>query len=463
MKMPWNHPKFPRKILVSLLRSDIIVPLISTMPPKARSKQTDRSDHSDPIHAPHPAQSVGFSVDQPDISKEELLSLNAELNATNKQLSSRMKELEQAKEQAEAASRAKLRFLSGMSHDIRTPLTSIMSLSEILDDLLDKDHQEIGSEIQHACNHLLKTIDSVLDLARLQDGQLELLIEPVDLTEVLEKTCCVFDPKRKRVNGRERISLSVDDPPIHVQAEKGALLRIFGNLVGNALKFCPDDVIEIRACKEADHARIEVADKGPGISPEFQKELFKPFTQERGKQKSSLPGSGLGLSISHELVGLMHGTIEVDSQPGGGTTMTVCLPLSANEPTPAIAEKEHTPLTGPSRDALICDDHNATCRVLRRMLKNEPVTVVDNESDLYQNLPGKQTLLLDINLHGKERGLKIMQNLKADPQYRELRIVAFTAHCQPGQQEEFLAKGFDDYLGKPFQKKDLLATLFPGN
>ncbi|MFP4260971.1 MAG: chemotaxis protein CheB [Opitutales bacterium] len=237
-------------------------------------------------------------------------------------------ELEQAKEGAEAADRAKTRFLSSMSHDIRTPLTSIMSLAEILDELLDPDYQEIAGEIQHACNHLLKTLNSVLDLARLQAEELELTLEPVDLNEILEEIRCVFDPKRKRVDEQERLRLTVEDPSILVQAERGALLRVFGNLVGNALKFCPDAAIEIRAAMESKMARIEVADQGPGISPEFQKDLFKPFSQEQGKQKSSLPGSGLGLSITRELVDLMQGTIEVDSKEGQGTTMIVRLPLS---------------------------------------------------------------------------------------------------------------------------------------
>lgn len=369
-------------------------------------------------------------------------------------------ELERAKEGAEAASRAKLRFLSGMSHDIRTPLTSIMSLSEILDELVDEELSEIGSEIQHACNHLLKTIDSVLDLARLQDGDFELSLEPIDLGEVLEETCCVFDPSRKRINGRERISLTMDEVPLHVHAEKGAVLRIIGNLVGNALKFCPEDVIEITAAKESGYARIEVVDRGPGISREFQKELFKPFTQERGKQKTSLPGSGLGLSISSELVSLLRGTINVESGQGKGTTMVVRLPLSRGDPKPAVAGGLPSPLNGPLGDALICDDHNAIRRMLRRMLANQPVTVVETEEELYANLDGKQALLLDINLHGKNRGVEIMRDLRANPKYQPLRIVAFTAHSQPGQREQFLKEGFDDYLSKPFKKKDLLAKLF---
>ena len=371
-------------------------------------------------------------------------------------------ELEQARDGAEAANRAKSRFLSSMSHDIRTPLTAIMGLTEILDELPDDEHQEIGSEIQKACTHLIDTLDSVLNLARLQSGEVELPLDPIVLNELLEEISAVFDPVSIQGSGEKRIHLTTGAQPIQVVAERGALLRVLSNLVGNALKFCPDAPIEIRVVEEADHARIEVADTGPGMSPEFQQELFKPFTQERHKQKSSLPGSGLGLSICHELVGLMHGSIEVRSKEGDGTTLSVRLPISREAP--AAAPVPEKPKGAPSPTAktaetLICDDHNATCRILRQMLKHEPVTVVESESELYQHLPGKAVLLLDINLHGKDRGTEIMQELRADPQYQELRIIAFTAHCQPGEDKEFLKKGFDDYLGKPFQKEDLLAKL----
>ncbi len=368
-------------------------------------------------------------------------------------------ELERAKEDAEAANRAKTRFLASMSHDIRTPLTGIIGLSEILGESSGDDLREIGGEIQKGCNYLLQTLDSVLNLARLQSGGVELPLEPIHLNEILEETRNVFDPAHKRATGSERIRTEMNDPSIRVRAEKGALLRVVGNLVGNALKFCPDEPIEIRVTAGDGHARIEVADKGPGISAAFQKELFKPFTQERNPHTGSLPGSGLGLSITHELVGLMRGTIQVESREGAGTTMIVRLPLDGDGKTSATAGKASPPPAARVADALICDDHNATCRILRRMLAQEPVTVVDNETALHENLPGKQVLLLDINLNGSERGIEIMRELRADPRYRELRIVAFTAHCGDDQKQNFMEIGFDDYLSKPFRKEDLLAML----
>ncbi|MFP4492369.1 MAG: ATP-binding protein [Puniceicoccaceae bacterium] len=374
-------------------------------------------------------------------------------------------ELEQAKEAAEDASRAKSRFLAGMSHDIRTPLGSIMSLAEMLGDSPGDEHRETAREIHKICTHLVGTLDSVLNLARLQSGGRELPLEPIALAGVLEEIRTVFAPRRHPGDGRERIRLTGTDKPIQVRAERGALLRAIGNLVGNALKFCPDEPIEIRVAAEAGHARIEVADRGPGISPGFQKDLFKPFTQERREQKNSPPGSGLGLSITHELVGMMNGTIDVRSREGVGTTMILRLPLSGGDrvEAPARAAEEAAAAAAGRLAALICDDHGTTCRILRRMLAKEPVTVVDNETDLYRNLPGKGALLLDINLHGQDRGIAIMRELRADPRYRDLRIVAFTAHCLPGQKEGFLEKGFDDYLAKPFKRQELLAKLFAGN
>jgi CheY-like chemotaxis protein len=118
--------------------------------------------------------------------------------------------------------------------------------------------------------------------------------------------------------------------------------------------------------------------------------------------------------------------------------------------------KEQRPLR-----ALICDDHEATCKVIRRLLKDFDVTVVSSEAELYEHIDQAEVLLLDINLRGKHRGIEIMKSLRQDPKYKDLRIVAFTAHALPGQKESFLEDGFDDYMSKPFRRQDLIDKINP--
>lgn len=370
---------------------------------------------------------------------------------------------EQAEREAElkAASEAKTRFLSSMSHDIRTPLTAIMGLAEVLHEILDEDHREISDEIKQACKHLIGTLDSVLSLAHLQGGRQKLELAPVDLAELLGELRSTFDPKRTQTNVGPRVELVVETPGPLVLAEHGALLRTLSNLLGNALKFCPNKPVVLRAGQESNEAVIQVEDQGPGISEDFIEDLFKPFTREQREEDASLPGSGLGLSISHELVRLMGGSIEVDSEIGKGTTMTVRLPLAGRSE--ALEIESPNTAESPSKQrlrALICDDHESTCKVIRRMLRNHDAIVVSKVAELYEHLDRVDVLLLDINLQGKNRGIEILKNLRADRKHKNLHIIAFTAHALPGQREAYIEEGFDGYLGKPFTREDLVDAIY---
>ena len=362
-----------------------------------------------------------------------------------------------------AANEAKTRFLSSMSHDIRTPLTAILSLAEMLEEVLDSDHQEIGEEITNSCTHLIESLDSVLKLAHLQSGNFKLSNEPVHLNPILTSIGNTFDPARKQnETGRVHISLEVENSELFAIADIGSLRRVLSNLVGNAVKFCPDKPVIIRAYEKFGRIEIQVEDHGPGISEEFLKDLFKPFTQQAESRKTSLPGSGLGLSIVHELVQLMDGEIKVDSSPGRGTTMTVCLPAYSSDQN--TKENKSGVSKGLSRSktgskAVICDDNETSCLIVSRMLRDYDATVVSDEKDLFPALDDADVLLLDINMNGENRGSDIMKSLRKDEKHKDLYIVAFTAHALPGQKEEFIKEGFDDYLSKPFRKAELIEKI----
>ncbi len=377
--------------------------------------------------------------------------------------------LKHAELELKTANEAKSRFLSSMSHDIRTPLTAIMGLADVLNEIADEDHREIGDEIRNSCRHLIGTLDSVLSLAHLQGSRQELTLEPLELGEMLSQIRDTFDPKSRQNDGEARVRLVMEETGLHVMAERGALLRVLSNLLGNALKFSPGKPVTLRANREADQVKIQVEDHGPGIPEDFIQDIFKPFTRRESDKDSSLPGSGLGLSISEELVRLMKGSIEVESEIAKGTTMTVRLPLSqgphpdrtGNSATQSTRMMSETSEKSTPR-ILICDDHASTCKVIRLMLRDYDAIVVDNVEELHENLPGAGILLLDINLQGKNRGIEIMKSLRSDPDFQDLYIIAFTAHALPGQKESYLEAGFDDYLAKPFRQQDLIDTISRG-
>ncbi|HKK18102.1 MAG TPA: hybrid sensor histidine kinase/response regulator, partial [Opitutales bacterium] len=345
------------------------------------------------------------------------------------------------------------------SHDVRTPLTAIMGLSEILEDARDEEQRAMGEEIKNSCKHLIYTLDSVLHLSQMQRGQLKLSLAPVELDQVVREACAAFQPTRAQDEAEPRIHIETPEEGLQVVAEHGALLRVLSNLIGNALKFCPDAPVYLRTFVESNQARIEIEDSGPGISKEFIEEIFKPFTQEANALSSSLPGSGLGLSICHELVQLMDGSIEVESEPGKGTKMIVRLPLCRKESLTAGKTPDPQSPKPVITRTMICDDHEATCKVIRRMLRDHDVIVVGSEEQIHEHLDEVDVLLLDINLHGKHRGIEIMKNLRQNPKYRKLRIIAFTAHALASQKESFIEEGFDDYMSKPFRKHDLIEKI----
>jgi signal transduction histidine kinase len=214
-------------------------------------------------------------------------------------------------------------LIRSLSHDMRTPLTAIIGLSKILQK--NDAYREVGDNINDSCQHLICTLDSVLQLAQLHGSKVKITPEPVRLKAILENIRGSFDLVHKQVSG-PRILIQIEDAHLNVMADYGALQRVLGNLVDNALKFCPDAPITVRAYRESNHVLIEVEDSGPGISERFLKKIFEPFSQDSRTRQTCVVGSGLGLSISHELVQLMKGSIEVETVLGEGTIMRVCLP-----------------------------------------------------------------------------------------------------------------------------------------
>ncbi|MFP4227963.1 MAG: PAS domain-containing protein [Salinivenus sp.] len=230
--------------------------------------------------------------------------------------------LKAAKEEAEQASQLKSAFLANMSHDVRTPLSSILNLTELLAREAPEACQHRIELIERSSYRLLDTIDSVLDLAKLETGAVEPDWEPVDLVDELLGTAEIFQPQADE-NG---LSLRTDvQRPLTATLDPSMLHRILDNLISNALKFTEaGGTVALRARGTDEAVTIEVEDTGPGIPETFRPMLFESFA--RGPHEGDGDGSGLGLAITKRLTEVMGGTVEVDSEVGVGTTFTVRLP-----------------------------------------------------------------------------------------------------------------------------------------
>jgi len=374
----------------------------------------------------------------------------------------RTAELQLARDAAEAASRAKSAFLANMSHELRTPLNAILGFSQMMqqDTGLTATQHENLEIINHSGEHLLKLVNDVLEIAKIEAGRLQLEITPFDLHGLVRE---VSEMMRVRAE-QKGLQLALDQSsefPRYIKGDEARLRQILVNLVSNAVKFTATGGVTIRLRTKGNarrHLLIEIEDTGPGISEADRKRLFKPFAQlPEGKMQE---GTGLGLAIARQFVRLMKGDISVESQPGKGALFRVELPLEEAgmaEVTQSSGER-HGEVTGllpgqPAARILIAEDQRDNQLLLARLM-----TDIGLEAKIANN--GEECVQLFKEWHPDliwmDWRMPVLDGAEATRQIRQLpggdkvKIVAVTASAFKEQQPELLAAGMDDYIRKPF-------------
>jgi signal transduction histidine kinase len=265
----------------------------------------------------------------------KLLTRLTHVNATlENRVSERTAELEVARDQALAASKAKTQFLANMSHELRTPLNAIIGYSEMLEEDAREDSRfgdldDLG-KINNAGKHLLEMISDILDLSKIESGEMTIKREPVDVKELLQNIIDTMHPLLKQ--NKNVIATEIDAELSTMEVDKLRLRQVLLNLISNANKFTQNGCIELQAaiCKSGSDKLVEIAvrDTGIGISEQNQKTIFEPFTQVDNTYARRYEGSGLGLAISQNLCRMMGGDIRVESVPGEGSVFTISLPIA---------------------------------------------------------------------------------------------------------------------------------------
>jgi len=380
-------------------------------------------------------------------------------------------EMESAKSAAEKANLAKSDFLSGMSHELRSPLNAILGFAQLMatasptpSDL----QKESITQILQAGWHLLNLINEILDLSVVESGKVSLSLEPVSLSDVLSECQTMMEAQAQQRG--IRMTFPKFEQPKFVWADQTRLKQIVINLLSNAIKYNQDNgqVTVDYTAMSSDRIRISFKDTGAGLTPDKKAQLFQPFNR-LGQEAGSVAGTGIGLVVTKQLVELMGGFLGVDSTVGEGSAFwfelrsTPTPELKPVSPELAMTKTAIRPIDAPQKTLLYIEDNPANMKLVERLIDRRTdiklLTAVNGSLGIAlarASLP--DVILMDINLPGIS-GIEALKVLREDAATAHIPVVAISANAMARDIEVGKQLGFFRYLTKPIVVEEFMATL----
>jgi signal transduction histidine kinase/CheY-like chemotaxis protein len=381
-------------------------------------------------------------------------------------LARRNAELTAARDTAVRATQAKNSFLSSTSHELRTPLNAILGFAQLLQlsELSEEDNDGV-TRILGAGRHLLALINELIDIARIESGDLGMSLEPVLVPLVIEESCQLMAPIAAQRS--IRIIRDCAHPAMAAFADRQRLAQVLVNLISNAVKYNHRDGSITISCAEAGPGQVSivVTDTGPGLAPDDLERIFIPF-ERLGAERTEVEGTGIGLPLARALTEAMGGQLTVSSVQGQGAAFTVTLTrapdlihVPAPSPAPAsLAASPHAP-AGAGLSVLSIDDNPANVEVIARFLRSRPNTRLLSATSGRAGIEAAvrdtpDVILLDLHLPDLQ-GDEVLNELKADPATAGIPVIVLSADASRGVIRRLLAGGAFAYLTKPVELAEL--------
>ena len=382
-------------------------------------------------------------------------------------------ELEQAKLTAEKANRAKSDFLATMSHEIRTPINAVLGMNEmILRESKDADIKKYAVDIKHSANALLNIINQILDSAKIESGKMEIVSVDYDISTMLNDLYNMIDI-RARDKGLTLVFEVDSSMPLKFHGDDMRIKQVLTNLLTNAVKYTQNGTVTMSVgwSMEGDHAILNyvVKDTGIGIKQEDIEKLFGEYQRIEETRNHYIEGTGLGMNIAIQLLGLMGSELKVESEYGKGSEFSFSIVQQVVDAQPVGNFKDRVQMTerepdvmihytAPEAKILVVDDNLMNRKVLKRLLKKTQMKVVEAESG-FECLQLLEKDLYDIifldHMMPEMDGIETLTAMHERNLGGNATVIMLTANAIIGAREQYLEQGFDDFLSKPFSPSDL--------